>query len=144
MLLKLKADRMAAMKLKDRVKTNLLSTIIGDLDKIMRDKANNVVDDTRIVNMMKKYIEDSKFVLKHLMKESDPERCAKAEAEIVILESYVPKMATESDIKYEVHSIVASNNSAKIGDIMKALKDKFGVRLDGRVANKIAKEELQK
>ena len=66
------------------------------------------------------------------------EALATAQAEKKILEGYLPKMATEDEIKAEVAALKAAG-AANIGSIMKGLKDKFGSALDGKLASQLAK-----
>jgi len=72
----------------------------------------------------------------------------KEAAEIVVIESYLPKAASEADIAAGVKSVIAEMGSPTMkdmGTVMKNAMAKFsasGVRVDGKVVSDIVKKEL--
>jgi uncharacterized protein YqeY len=141
MLELLKADKLAAFKSKDKVKTLLLSTLIGDLEKISKDKCNNVVDSTRVTNLIVKFVKGANEVLTYA--EAGTAQYEKAKAEIEILSAYLPKALSREDTRVAIFDTVATLGSdATMGNIMKLLKEKHGNKLDGKLASGMIKEAL--
>jgi uncharacterized protein YqeY len=141
MLELLKADKLAAFKAKDKVKTLLLSTLIGDLEKISKDKGNNVVDNTRVINLIGKFVKGANEVLKYA--EAGTAQYEKAKAEIEILSAYLPKVLTREETKAAItNAMVAIVVEANMKNIMKYLKEEYGNRLDGKLASGMIKEAL--
>lgn len=141
MLNRLKADQLQARKNRDTVKAALLSTLIGDIEKISKDASNNSVDDGRIVKVTQKFITNAKEVMS-LSPEGSAGRM-KAAAEIAILEDYVPKAIDEATVELAVLRIKTTlGPSANMGSVMKALKEEFGAALDGKMASAVVKKAL--
>jgi uncharacterized protein YqeY len=141
MLELLKADKLAAFKAKDKVKTLLLSTLIGDLEKISKDKGNNVVDNTRVINLIGKFVKGANEVLTYA--EAGTAQYEKAKAEIEILSAYLPKVLTREETKAAItNAMVAIVVEANMKNIMKYLKEEYGNRLDGKLASGMIKEAL--
>src|SRR5260370_42447219 len=59
------------------------------------------------------------------------------ETEAKILESYLPAAASADEVRAEIAAAMASGAS-QMGPIMKALRDKFGAGLDGKMASELA------
>ncbi len=63
------------------------------------------------------------------------------EAEAKILESYLPAGVGEAELNAAVAAQVAAGVN-QIGPIMKALRDQFGARLDGKMASAAVKAAI--
>lgn len=138
MLFRLKLDLIQAKKDKDKLKNALLSTLVGEIEKIGKAKSNNEITEGRIIATINKFVADAKEVLKLAAEGSD--MWLKAKAEIEILEKYLPKMVSEEDIEKHVQKVVAElGDKVNIGALMRSLKGEFGVSLDGKLANTIAR-----
>ncbi|MGC1296239.1 MAG: GatB/YqeY domain-containing protein [Alloacidobacterium sp.] len=76
-----------------------------------------------------------------------PELAAKEQAEIVLIEGYMPKAASEEDIKKLVDEALAGQNLGPkdMGAAMKAVQARIqasGLRADGRQVSEIVKAKL--
>ena len=65
------------------------------------------------------------------------------ETEAKVLESYLPASASADEVRAEIAAAIAAGAS-QMGPLMKALRDKFGAGLDGKMASELAKEALAK
>jgi uncharacterized protein len=63
------------------------------------------------------------------------------EAEAKILESYLPAGVGDEELKGAVAALVAAGEK-QIGPMMKALRDQFGARLDGKLASAAVKAAI--
>jgi hypothetical protein len=72
----------------------------------------------------------------------------KEAAEITVIESYMPKAASEADIVAGVKAVIAEMGSPTMkdmGTVMKNVMAKFatqGMRVDGKVVSEAVKREL--
>ncbi len=69
----------------------------------------------------------------------------KESAELAVLQRYLPQQPSEEDVRAAAKEIVASkelSGNAGMGQLIAGLKDRFD-GLDGSLAAKIAREELQ-
>jgi uncharacterized protein YqeY len=138
----IKADRMQAMKNKDELKKNLLSTLVGEASK--EDK---IPSDEKVIATIKKFIKGAEETLKAL-KGMDLNVLAAAGSkpmqEMIILESYLPKQLTEEEIRCFIIDVIGdcSDKPVKVnlGMIMKIFKEDYEGQYDGALVSKIAKE----
>lgn len=129
---KIKTDIVTAMKDKDIIKRDLLRTLSGDCCK-----ENKFPDNNKVVSVIKKFIKN----IEECLNVANLEQSNKLNKEILILNSYLPKQLSETDLRF--HIIQAKINGNKdIGSIMKYLKSKFSNNFDGKRAGEIIKEEL--
>ncbi len=125
----IKKDLMIAMKEKDEEKKSALRIIMGEFG---RGEKKELTDDDA-VRVLKKLIKSERETLEQLGKQGDNKY-------IEILESYLPKMATDDDIRAW---IAANIDFSKYKNKMQAIKDimaHFGSAADG---NRV-KEIIQK
>ena len=66
--------------------------------------------------------------------------------EAVVIQKYLPEMASEEDIRAAVKTKMSELNAdiKQMGAVIGAVKSKFGTSADGAVIAKIVKEELNK
>jgi uncharacterized protein YqeY len=73
------------------------------------------------------------------------ELAAKEEAEIVVLQAYLPKMLSADELRPEVVTIIAElglNGPAAMGKLMPVLIERFKGRADSRTLSQVARELL--
>jgi len=92
-------------------------------------------------------IKQQRESVEQFTKGNRPELAAKEQAEIVLIESYMPKAASEDDIKKLVDEALAGQNLGPrdMGAAMKAVQTKIqasGLRADGRQVSEIVKAKL--
>jgi uncharacterized protein YqeY len=66
---------------------------------------------------------------------------AQNEEEARILEGYIPAAVGEDQLRAAIAEQIAAG-VRQMGPLMKALKDRFGAQLDGRMASQLVKEAL--
>ena len=139
LLEKIKADQLAARKNKEALKATLLTTLFSEVQMKGKNAGRETTDD-EATQVIQKFLKGVNETISYLdcAGGDNAEALATARAEKEILEAYLPKMATEDEIKAEVASLKAAG-AANIGAIMKGLKDKFGSTLDGKLASQLAK-----
>jgi uncharacterized protein YqeY len=109
---KINADYMSAFKSKNTVAKNLLSVIKGEIQTLEKNTGVETLSDeevTKILTKTRKSLEEtrSKFP-------SD-----QTTEEIFIVESYLPKQMTETEIITKIQELVEAGAS-NLGEIMKA------------------------
>lgn len=130
----IKKEQLQARKDKDKIKTKSLTTIIGEIDTIVK-RTGKEVDDVAVSNLVKKTIENLRIILEHTT--SDKEAI---ESEIQLLDAFVLKQLTEERIRAIKKEIVARDAKT----LMQFLNTNYKGRFDGKLAMQIAneKEEL--
>ncbi|RRN62296.1 GatB/YqeY domain-containing protein [Caulobacter sp. 602-1] len=150
----LKADQLAARKQNDRLKADLLTTLIGEATQITTEEFKRgvtEVTDDKVVATVAKFSKNSKLTLENLASERArlaeaggdaskvDERIKAAETELAILSSYGPKQMTEAELRAAIDAFKANNPDANVGAIMAHLKTNFGGQYDGKAASALAK-----
>jgi uncharacterized protein len=150
----LKADQLAARKANDRLKADLLTTLIGEAGQITTEEFKRgvtEVTDDKVVATVAKFSKNTKLTLENLAAERArlaatggdaakvDERTKAAETELAILSSYGPKQMTEAELRAAIDDFKAQNPGANVGAIMAHLKANFGGQYDGKAASALAK-----
>lgn len=150
----LKADQLAARKSNDRLKADLLTTLIGEASQITTEEFKRgvtEVTDEKVAATVAKFLKNTKLTLENLASErarlidagSDAskvdQRIEAAETELAILSSYGPKQMTESELRKVIDDFRAQNPDANVGTIMAHLKTNFGGQYDGKTASALAR-----
>lgn len=130
----LKADRVTAMKNKDTVAKNILTTLLGELEGQAKRVGSDITDEM-VVQSSKKFIQSNKETISVI---TDGEAISGLTAENTVLEQYLPKQLDEAQLR----EVIATMGAKHIGEVMKNLKASYNGQYDGKLASKIAKEVL--
>ena len=130
----IKAKFLEVRKTKDTNAIKTLSTLIGAIDMIAKNKqieiTNEIVFDA-IVKMLKGVNETIPLV-------QDKIKLDALNNEKTLLESFMPKQMTEAELEAAIAEIVKTldvSNKSFVGQVMKELKTKFCNQYDSKVAN---------
>ena len=130
----IKAKFLEVRKAKDTNAIKTLSTLIGAIDMVAKNKqveiTNEIVFDA-IVKMLKGVNETLPLV-------QDQNKIEVLNNEKTLLESFMPKQMTEVELETaiaEIAKTLDATNKAFVGQVMKALKAKFVNQYDSKIAN---------
>ncbi len=150
----LKADQLSARKSNDRLKADLLTTLIGEATQITTEEFKRGITDVtdeKVAATVAKFLKNTKLTLENLGSERArlvdaggdaskvDARTKAAETELAILSSYSPKQMTDSELREAINDFRAKNPDANVGSIMAHLKTSFGGRYDGKAASALAR-----
>lgn len=148
---KVNSDMVTAMKAKDSERLSTLRMMKTALKNREIDKRAPLTDaeGAQILSTMVKQRRDS---IEQFTKGNRPELAAKEAAEIAVIESYMPKMASEEELRSMVEAAIAEMSAAgsrptarDMGTVMKAVQAKVqaaGVRADGKQVSELVKTAL--
>jgi uncharacterized protein len=137
---KLQNDLKIAMKAGDKLRVMTLRgalTEITRLEKDVRRPANN----DEIIQILKRERARRDEVIEFARKGGRQDLLEQNQTEAQILDGYLPVALSADEIQTAIAAQIAGGAS-QIGPIMKALRDQFGARLDGRMASELAKQAL--
>ena len=139
MLSKLKSDLKNFILTKNKIGSNDVRSI---LSTITNDGLKDSATEEEIVNIVKKEIKKRKEAIK-LYESNNREDLSKIEqAELLILQSYIPEQMTEEKLKVEMIKIkdeLLKENKLNIGELIKTTIKKFSSSADNSMISKIAK-----
>ena len=142
---KIKQDMYAAMKSKDKVKATILRSLLSNLKKIEIEKKEPIAE-PEYLSIVKKMVKQLKESIDIYSQAGRIELAEKEKSELSIIEAYLPKQFSEEEISELIKNIISeisAKNISDIGKVMAIVMKKGGGKVDGGIANRIAKELLQ-
>lgn len=124
-------DQLSLARL-ERRPTSFISLVISECEKVGKDKENRDSTEDEVQAVLKKLIANNELSLKHAVTPHD----TIISEEIEFLSSFRPKMASEEDLR---SFIVKECSGMQIGQVMDAVKKKFGSSADMKSASLIFK-----
>src|SRR5947209_20608460 len=140
-------DITTAMKARDEQRLSTLRMVKSALHLRQVEKMSPL-DDKESQAVLTTLIKQRKESVEQFTKGGRQEMADKEAAEIVLIETYLPKAASEADIVAGVKATVAEMGSPTMkdmGTVMKNAMAKFaaqGMRVDGKVVSDAVKKEL--
>mgnify|MGYP003324627712 FL=1 len=137
-------DMKTALKNGEKVKANTLRLLISKL-KNKAIEVGSPLDDKQILQVIQKTAKQHKESIK-MYKEGDREDLVLQEqAELDIVEKYLPSMMDENEITTIVESIIKETGAttmADFGKVMPQVMKKGAGKIDGSMAQSILKSKL--
>ena len=143
---RIEADVKAAMKAGEKEKLSTLRLLLTEI-KNERIRRGSEVDEAGFVSLVRKSIKQREDSVSQYRAGHREELAAKEEAEIKVLEGYLPAQVDEGQIRAAIQELVSSrglSGPAGIGPVMKEMLARFGSSADGATINRIAREVLAK
>ena len=116
----------SAIKAKDVVKKDTLRVVIGEFGR----SAKKELSDDEVIKVLRKLIKSEKEVLDKKGDDSDSEY-------INIIESYLPKMATDEEVKTWIKQNIDFSQFKNKMQAMGLIMKHFGTTADGNFVKKI-------
>ncbi|MBS0639316.1 MAG: GatB/YqeY domain-containing protein [Acetobacteraceae bacterium] len=137
-----------SMKAGDAPRTSTLRMILAklkDTDIAARPKGVQQVPDDEIVGMLRGMVKSRRESVELYKQGNRPELVAKEEAEIAVIEAFLPQQMDLAAMEKAVADAVAETGAATIkdmGKVMAALKAKHAAALDMSKAGPMVKAKL--
>lgn len=135
------------MKSGEKEKLSTLRMLLTEIKNERIRRKGEEVDEAGFVALVRKAIKQREDSVSQYRQGGREELAAKEEAEMKMLEAYLPAQVDEGQIRAAIEELVASRNlsgPAAIGPIMKEMLARFGSSADGATINRIARETLAK
>jgi uncharacterized protein YqeY len=103
------------------------------------------LDDAGVVAVLQKQVRQRQDTIAELRQADRPDMLAKEEAQLAILEGYLPKLLSREEIVQEARQVVAevgATGMAQMGAVMRELMSKLKGRADGSLVNEVVRELL--
>ncbi len=124
----IKSELKASMLAKDKARTGVVRILIGEFQR----QPEKELSDEKVVGIIKKLIKSERELIA-AGGEGDEEY-------IAILEGYLPKQASEDDVKNWVSANVDFSQFGNKMQAMKPIMAHFGTSVDGNLVKKILQE----
>jgi uncharacterized protein YqeY len=138
----------ASMKAGDSARTSTLRMIMAklkDTDIAARPKGIDKVPEEEVLQMLRGMVKSRRESVELYKQGNRPDLVAKENAEIHVIESFLPRQMDEAAMQQAVADAVAETGASSIkdmGKVMAALKAKHAATLDMAKAGPMVKERL--
>jgi uncharacterized protein len=140
-------DMVEAMRAKQELRLSVLRMMKAAIKNKEIDK-RSPLDDKEAVQVLSTMVKQRRDSIEQFNKGNRPELAAKEADEIKLIEGYMPKAASEEDVRTAVRAVIAemgAPTAKDMGTVMKNTMAKFaasGVRAEGKTVSEIVKQEL--
>ena len=137
---KLQNDLKTALKGGDKLRLMTVRGILSEITRLEKD-VRREAEEAEIIQIIKRERARRDESLEFARRGKRYDLITQYEAEAKILEAYLPDAVGEEELNAAVAALI-TEGANQIGPIMKALRDQFGARLDGKMASAAVKAAL--
>src|ERR1051325_270965 len=139
------ADMTAAMKAKDAARTSTLRMLKAAITNREKDGGDALTDED-VLKLLRSQVKQRRDSVEQYQKAARQELVDKEQAEIAIIEAYLPQAASAEEIEQAVNDAVAQTGATSMKDmgaVMKAaMANLAGKNADGRAVSEAVKKRL--
>jgi len=138
----------ASMRAGNAARTSTLRMILArlkDMDIAARPKGITAIPDDDVLSMLRGMVKSRRESVELYQQGNRPELAAKEEAEIAVIEGFLPQQMSEADLTAAVEEAVEAAGAASVKDmgrVMAALKATHGAALDMGRAGPLVRARL--
>lgn len=144
MMDKLREDMKAAMKFKDTVRLSTIRMVLASA-KMAEIEKGQALTDGDVLGIIQKGIKTRKESIEQYEKGGRKDLVEKEQAEVRILEGYLPQQMSDDELRALVQKLIAEESAQTkrdIGKVMKRIMSEHKGKVDGKKAQQIANELL--
>lgn len=138
---RIQGDLADAIRARAETRKSALRMLIAAI-KNTEIEARRPLDDDGVVAVIQKQVKQRRESIVEFEKGRRPDLVAKEQAEIEVLEVYLPAQASREEIEAAARRVVAETGAAgprDVGKVMPALMKEFAGRADGRAVNEVVR-----
>jgi uncharacterized protein YqeY len=139
------ADLTAAMKAQDTVRTSTLRMVKAAMMNRQIEKGSEL-DDDDMQKLLRSLVKQRRDSIEQYEKAGRQELVDKEQAEIEVIETYLPKAASNEEIEQAVAAAIAETGATSMRDMGKVMKAAqaalSGKNADGRLVSEVVKAKL--
>jgi uncharacterized protein YqeY len=135
-----------AMKAGDEVRKRTLRMVLAAIKQTEVDKRTEL-DDTAVISILQKEIKNRREALEEAHKANRSDLAAENEAEIAVLETFLPKAMPAEELRSLVQAAIAETGAASMtdmGKVMKVVMPRVAGRAPNDMISAMVRETLQK
>lgn len=125
-------DMKAAMKGGDKDRLRVIRMVLADIKRVEVDTRKDL-DDAALLAIVEKAVKQRRDSVEQFTRGGRDDLAANEQAEIDILETYLPEQLSEAEIDTLVEEVIAATGAASIrdmGKVMAAVKSKAAGKAD--------------
>jgi len=134
-----------SMLARNEVRTRTLRLIKTEFMKFETAKNATELNEAAEISILKGMIKQRNQSIEQYIEANRFDLAEQEKAEIEIIETFLPKMVSEDELKGAIIAAIKVNNITDMrgmGIVMKSLKESYNSNFDAGLANKLFKKEL--
>ena len=139
------ADLTAAMKERDAARTSTLRMVKAALQNREIEKGG-ALDEDEMIKLLRSLVKQRQDSIEQFEKGGRQDLVAKEQAEVVVLDAYLPAAASREEIEQAVAAAISETEAQSIKDMGKVMKAAqahlAGKNADGRTISEMVKAKL--
>ena len=140
----IQSDLHDAMRAQEEIRKSALRMLTAAVHNAEID-ARHEFDDAAVLSVIQKQAKQRRESIAEFRKGNRQDLVDREEAELTVLEAYLPQQAPRDEIEAAARKQIAETSAAgprDIGKVMPPLMQQFAGRADGRVVSDVVKELL--
>lgn len=140
---RLQDDLKGALRARDERRKLVIRMALADITNAEIEQGD--LDDSGAVAVLQKQAKRRRDTIAELKEVDRPDLLAEEQAELGILEEYLPQLLSRDEIVEEARAVIAEIGAAgmaQMGAVMGQLMSKLKGRADGNVVNQVVRELL--
>jgi len=141
---KLTADLKDAMRARDTLRKRVLRLALASIKNAEIAKQAEL-SEAEVVKVLQKEVKERRDTIEGAQKAGRDDLVAEAEAEIAVLETYLPQQLSEAELEALVRGTIAEVGAAsmrEMGKVMSAIMPKVQGRADGKAVSQMVRKLL--
>jgi len=141
---KIQEDIKGAMKAREAARLGTLRFLHSEIKNISINEKVPITDEV-VLRVLVRLAKQRRDGIEEFRKAGRADLVAKEEAELAILESYMPKAMSEEEVRAEVKAVIAevgATSKRDMGKVMKAALARLAGRADGKAVQAAAQALL--
>lgn len=143
---KVSSDIIAAMKARDKVRLEALRNIKKNfIEAKTAPDANDQLSDDVALKILAKMAKQGKDTAALYREQNRPDLAAEEEAQVAVVEEYLPKQLSDEEIEAEVKAVIAETGASSMrdmGKVMGVATKRLAGRAEGQKISAIVKKLL--
>lgn len=144
LLEQLQQDMKTALKNKEKEKLSTIRMVRAAIKRAEIDQRGSLSED-QVLDVIVREVKQRKEAIAEYKKADRQDLVEKEQAQLAVLESYLPKQLTEEELEQLIRETIDQlgvTSKKEIGKVMKTVMPKVKGKADGKVVNQIAQKLL--
>lgn len=138
----LKEALKSAMKAKDKISLDTIRSVLTEIQYEEMQKSIEELGATECLQVVQREVKKRLEAIQFEEQAGRAEQKAKLQAEIAVLENFLPKQLSSEELEKIIVHLKESTPGVALNLVMKHLKDNYAGQYDGKSASEIAKRVL--
>jgi uncharacterized protein len=135
----LKEALKSAMKAQDKIRLDTIRSVLTEIQYEEMQKSIDELGPTECLQVVQREVKKRLEAIQFEEQAGRAEQKAKLQAEIAVLENFLPKQLSSEELEKIIVTLKESSPGLALNVVMKHLKDNYAGQYDGKSASEIAK-----